>query len=631
LPVVLSKVSEAGFPVNLIQGPELEKTISLDSSLTRLDRAKESRDGSDMGQGEALAALVKNGFTFNGQNLSGLNFDSVFAPDAVFDSADMTLSSLSGSDFSRGSFVDTGMKLVSAVGSTFAEADFSGAYGPLFEATGANFSKAIFNNANFYGADFQNAMFVGADLSGAGLAFADLRGADFTGANLDRTQFVGALLEGAIFKGAELSNTNMLASSLDAAVLSAEQVEGACRVSSPNNRFQSNRVDVMIATPSTKYDSGFAFDDLNSYSPPGPFPDGLTDNSLPLCIDDRERFNGFVPWSPVGIRVRLHSELLKPRSREKNILAAIDRFYARLEEGYSSGIYFKGNGRQAESWLTELSELAGRVSVDKIVPTASPDLVLAMLIGHDVLAPSEVNWAEAAAARHRNERTIFRKQSGSYAEHLAFPRLFPENSRFEDLPAESVELYKQWLLSYSEYPLERISFPLPTVRLLGEDFYSDNKGLTNDEAASLRSGSSKPVPLQTRLETSRFTISKNALGQDIGKSWSSSLSSAVKRLRGDLSTAAHVPVQMESIGVGEIVMLLPDSVYSYKFDLPDTLPISKIPERNADLRAMVVVNSIQRLEGRSYRPMFAMIVSDPKAELYIDGERVAMGLLISSQ
>lgn len=628
LSVAVDQISKAGYPVSIVQGPELREQLSVDSSLERLDRAKELRDGSDLGQGEALEVLANTGHKFTGQNLTGLNLDSVNVRTGVFDSADLSVSTMADAKFIGGAFTGATMKFATAENVDLSEADLSGVYAPLFAAPKGVFSGAKLSGSNFYGANFRGASFGGADLSGASLAFADLRDADLRGANLEKTQLVGAVLEGAKFTDAKFSNTNLLGAVLNPNSLSAEQNAGACRVALGGGRRESNRVKIVVASPNSKFKSGYAYEELDAYGRVGPSPKAIDDTSLPICVDDRERFNGFVPWSPLGMSTQLHSRLLTPLPRRRFLLQAVEQFYSRLEEGYAAGDIYRGNGRQVKDWIQEM-RISSIVSTAKNVsPVASPDYVLAILIARGVLSESNVDWGAAAENRHRNERKIFREQRGDFAKHLAFPRLYPTGSLFEDLPVESVDLYRSWLIAHSKLISDRIDFLLPSQVVFGMDYFDARSPMSNREAKSLGLEFKEQPPKTSRLQISPYAISRNALGSSISDSWSSAASTVIEGLRGSLDSAAHVPVKMHSIGVGEVIFLFPKPLHSYSFDLPLPVTIEQDSRWSPDLRALATFEAVERIDrGRS--SVFTITLNNLSAELFIDNKPVARGKLVS--
>ncbi|MCE5248701.1 DUF2169 domain-containing protein [bacterium] len=164
-----------------------------------------------------LLAGLKDGVSFQGQDLTGFDLSgkdltSIDLKSASLDSADLSGSNLTGADMT---------------GAVLEKADISGAdlssanlYGAML--AGAALAGACLAGVKFTGGDASGASFVDADLKGADFSYANVSGADFTGADL-----TGANLEYADFSKAKLAGVTCCRVKATGAFFTEADVSGA--------------------------------------------------------------------------------------------------------------------------------------------------------------------------------------------------------------------------------------------------------------------------------------------------------------------------------------------------------------------------------------------------------------------
>ncbi len=203
-------------------------------ALEVLERVSRTMPRGELGQTEALQALVQQRYSLAGTELlAGLAFER-----GTFNGADLEGALLTGTDFDGASLREADVSRASLIFADLNAADLTGG-----RADSAAFAVAELDSARLAGVHALGSTwlatrgrgtdFTGADLGGAGFMFADLRGAKFDGANLSDAVFMGSDLRGASFAGALLGNTNLTGTRLDSDALSASQSSGACRLDLP--------------------------------------------------------------------------------------------------------------------------------------------------------------------------------------------------------------------------------------------------------------------------------------------------------------------------------------------------------------------------------------------------------------
>jgi len=305
---------------------QIDSNMSVSLAVETLDRAVASKNGSMQGQNRAIETLLHTGYSFRNVEYSGIalrkaNLANADFANAVLEGSDLSDANLSNAVFSGASFEFALLRKVRGP-----RADFSAAYLPYANLEGSDLTKADLSRANLYGADLRNVSLRAADLSGASLVGADLRGADLRGANLKNTVLFGAILDGAQLNGAIFDNTDIgsavgidLPSNLKAPQVCARNGSGYMRTK------------IIEATPSTRFDSGFAFEEIFTYTPRPVIPveshfyneecRDVSDEEMP--VSDSPVFRQTIYGDHLGFR--LPNDLLNSAGRRA-------RFQKRLEE-----------------------------------------------------------------------------------------------------------------------------------------------------------------------------------------------------------------------------------------------------------------------------------------------------------
>ena len=68
---------------------------------------------------------------------------------------------------------------------------------------------------------------------------------------------------------------------------------------------------------------------------------------------------------------------------------------------------------------------------------------------------------------HTHEKRIAREYDKQFKKHLGTPAFFPEDSLFDDLPLEAINLYRQWVVNLASQRVSHFSFPAPTITVPG--------------------------------------------------------------------------------------------------------------------------------------------------------------------
>ncbi|MEM0929949.1 MAG: pentapeptide repeat-containing protein, partial [Pseudomonadota bacterium] len=209
---------------------DIEDLMSASVALERLAQATAERDGSDIGQVEAVEALLARGRRLEGRDFSGIALRDLKAERFNLTKSPLHFTDLSGADLSGAILTEAGMKFTDLSGG----AQLDGA-----DLTGIESYFLIAPGVDLRGADLSGSQFIGADLKGANLAGANLRNTrflltDFEGANFENADLTGAIFllsrfTGATWKGAELSETMLDTSFVDDDALDRNQLNGTCR------------------------------------------------------------------------------------------------------------------------------------------------------------------------------------------------------------------------------------------------------------------------------------------------------------------------------------------------------------------------------------------------------------------
>lgn len=311
------KVTDIGSDVKAIRDAEAQ-----DRALSILLTTKTS---SDVGQTDALKQLIAAGRNFSGHDLSGIksskaDLRGLRAVEAIFAMADFDDSDLSGTQLSQANLMATSLK-----GTTLSKATLLLATALFAQASGVRLDHADLSRSSWLGADLRNASFRGANLRGADFELADLRNADFTEADLTNAFFGGADLTGARFFKTHFDNTDLVAAVVDTANLDASQRSGLCASKAPAEK----QWELIEATPSQKYDSGFVFEHLlTTYSR---WPAGV-DAAFARCkvrtkdqkpLKHAATYNDRPAWSS-GLSLHLPHSMLEVGTRREDLIALVN-------------------------------------------------------------------------------------------------------------------------------------------------------------------------------------------------------------------------------------------------------------------------------------------------------------------
>ena len=325
LSVIADELRKAGIPFDITEGERTAPTLDIALALSIVDRAREMRDGSSLGQGAALSLLVRQGNSFNGVDFAGINFDKANLTGADLSTTRLWLSNLDGIVADGANIRESGWRFATARQASFKGTDLAGVYAPFLIAPEADFSGATAQGASFYAGELAGARFDDADLTGAVLAFADLRGASFRNANLTKAHLIGAQLEGADFEGATFDDTNMLGAWLNPFNLTEQQRAGTCAV--PISLGGGNQFVLVERWESNKYSTGYEFDDLTwgLYIP----AETLVSTLLPRC-PEVPHGQGFDGRYATDFRLSLDRSLLNLAGRRSAVEQRAEAFIARL-------------------------------------------------------------------------------------------------------------------------------------------------------------------------------------------------------------------------------------------------------------------------------------------------------------
>ena len=286
----------------------VSSNMDLTAALALLDRAMQTRDGSQQGQVEAIESLLARGHSYESAELSGISLKNAHIPKANFKEAKLHFVNLTGAQAQGADFSGAGLRFARLDAGDFEQASLSRSYSPFVWGEKVNFNKANFSGANFFAADFRGASFHDANLKDASFAFADLRGASFDGADLSGAYFTGAVLDEATFAGATIAETDFYAAAADRIKLTPEQLRGVCR----HDSVLKWEVRVLEEWPSNKYSTGFEYEKIIDSQ----YYWNFTDTSLPLRpLSSERKVVGFDPQFPGEQQMHLERAYLGKADR----------------------------------------------------------------------------------------------------------------------------------------------------------------------------------------------------------------------------------------------------------------------------------------------------------------------------
>jgi uncharacterized protein YjbI with pentapeptide repeats len=234
-------------------------------ALAVLDRVASTKPRGELGQSEALRALVQQGLSLAGtKQLEGLSFRSGTFNGAVLSQATLTGTEFDGASIRNGDFTQASLAFATLKGADLSESKLNDATLAFVEGDKTNFSLIEARDSTWFAARGTKAKFDGARLTKANFAFADLRGALFDKADLTGAMFFASDLRGASFKGATINQTDFTGSLLDDNALDSQQKEGACRMPFPivPGGFQfayAIKLSVIEPIPSGRFKEGYEY------------------------------------------------------------------------------------------------------------------------------------------------------------------------------------------------------------------------------------------------------------------------------------------------------------------------------------------------------------------------------------
>ncbi|MEO1656225.1 MAG: pentapeptide repeat-containing protein [Pseudomonadota bacterium] len=432
---------------------DIEVLMSASVALERLAQASADRDGTDIGQAEAVEALLARGRRLEGRDFSGISLRRLNASEI-----DLTDSPLHFTDFreatlSGATFTGAGLKFTNLGDAELDRANLAGTESHFLIAPGVNLQDADLSGGQFIGADFTGANLAGANLQNARFLLTDFEGANLENANLTGAVFVLSRLTGASLSGAELSQTMLETSFVDEDALTRRQKAGTCRhpineVSISTYERISERFDdpsdsdgysISRFSPDAYYRSG----ERPQYSVLG-WPDwapNLLKSTDPLCETTPDS-GGIVSVSaPLRFTLRLDRSYLGQRDRRSFVKRYYTEQYRRLLIPRDNDRFFVGSMAPQDRWIDQYKRalrsdkpergaafsfdrqadvLAAFLREDAYEPSA---LGLARLAGNDLKTAAE--GSELASLRVEPGRGEY-SGIGGYSDEFPFYEAPPE-------------------------------------------------------------------------------------------------------------------------------------------------------------------------------------------------------------
>lgn len=403
-----------------------------------LDRAMKAGDGSMQGQVQAIETLLARGHEFSNNDMNGVSLRGANVSRGVFKGARFNAADLREVVAGDADFGEAAWRFTNVEKAQFHKAKLVRIYAPFLWGKDAAFDGADLTETNFYSSDLRGADFSNTKLHGTSFAFADLRGAKFDGADLTGAFFVGALLDGTTFVGATLGDTDFTGAVSDNFLLSPKQKEEVCRRVIDFRRWVPEMV-VSTGTRGKRHGSNITIESLNNFD----------DASLPLCRAPlKQRKENTVRSSFAGgyELISLHADYASKAGRTKAFVERMTNHRQLLVESLLKTRVLKGDGAQRKSWDTFM-----RAAVKNTAPISKPylnaDLMLVYLLSKKLVDAEQVSWKDFAYSRYTLEANIHKNHDENVAGHSMWPKLFPPNAPWKDLPADTVELFKTWTLA----------------------------------------------------------------------------------------------------------------------------------------------------------------------------------------
>lgn len=439
----IMRLTEPFFAVARASTAEPAMDVAVATAL--LDRAVETRDGSQQEQNKAVAALLARGYDFANSNWSGLSLRGAVLTKGKFANLVMHVGNLTDADLRGATLQKAGLRFATMDRAQLGGAFLGEVYAPFVTAQEADLTGADLTGANFVAGDFRKANFKDAKLHGASLAFADLRGAKFDGADLTGAYLTGALLDGATFSGATLKDTDLQGASGTWDGLTAAQRAGACRhgILSRGDSGIVFEVDLMERWPSDRYDTGYQFEQLRTEQG---WLKSFADRSLPLCRSPNDAAAAYRADYPSRVGLHVERSYIQKAGRRSAVVDRVNRHVKLLAAELNEARVLKGDGREVTAWEAEMRKKVSEVKV-------LTDAVLGQQDLHDVLLAAAgvqrdaSEWARLAQQQFMREWQA-RKNDRTDAAAAIWPPFFPAAApTYRDLPASTPELFRDWTLA----------------------------------------------------------------------------------------------------------------------------------------------------------------------------------------
>ena len=456
---------------------KVQSQMNFKSAQSILDKAKKGRDGSQQGQNEALAYLIKFGYAFNGVDFSGISFEGASLNKGIFDEGKLHGVNFAGIEAKNASFRESGLRFAQLQEANMEGANLRGSYCPFIWGEKASFEGADLSGASFFCADLREANFKGANLSGTAFAFADLRGANFEGANLSGAYFNGAILDDAIFTDAVFSETDMLGAVADNFQLSEAQKEKTCRHVYVNNSLKKKK--------NTRQSSTWAVQWYFQFWESWPSPSAHSGTGMDKIVESQSMFVNFDtellpacttpaegPPAHDAIFVGTHGLTVDRSFASKNKRKAIykkrvEDHIKLLEENMQPFKSFRGPAAiQKEISLHMNKKLQEPTTLEE--PYFNSDLFAVLLSKANI--SDNINWEYLAFLRWHYEYQFV--NDDDIKSHSYWGNFYPRNASWVDLPNEKFELYKKWVKARAKTQINNIVIKHPLKTLRG----SQNRG-----------------------------------------------------------------------------------------------------------------------------------------------------------
>ncbi|MEO9484579.1 MAG: pentapeptide repeat-containing protein [Ekhidna sp.] len=410
--------------------------FSLESAIQIVESAIERKDGSNLGQIEAIEFLIRNNYDLKSVDLRGINLNKADLTGGNFESGQFQFAEMGSLQGKRINLINSKLDFANAEKIDLSNAKMSNASAIMLNAQDANFFESDLTGSLFFGADFRNADFTRANLTGTVFSFCDLRGAKFDESQMINTGLIASILDSASFANSKFEQVNFNGSVADSFEFSKVQKAQLCRYVS-DERTETLRsavvdlyVRIMEKTPSTRFDSGFTYDDLVNID----HNFATSSGALPLC---RDGLNASISnqFFHANSHTRGYEKSLLDKSNRRNKLRAIaSEFQSRClryltpERKYRSAEYLKETKKR-------MAKITGQIKPSSSPPIINNDVALLALIKNNVIQEDEINWEYYA-----------KKYLETSSSNNSWPRAITYGVSANDMINEWIPFYKDWSL-----------------------------------------------------------------------------------------------------------------------------------------------------------------------------------------